>query len=119
VDIRDIVGATIDGQSNYLLVGQFSEVTIVADKEGIDPNKWKWRIVGEVRQQVVGQTTLVTGTTSVTVSDPATTATSNILLTPLSNPGGQLWVTRAGGSFTIQASAAPTSDVPITYLITN
>ncbi len=67
----------------------------------------------------VGQATLPRGQTSVAVNTPAATPTSNILLTPLDNPRGQLWVTRAAGSFNIHVSAAPRQDVPIAYLIIN
>jgi hypothetical protein len=67
----------------------------------------------------VGQATLAAGKTSVTVTTSAATTSSNILLTPLGNPGGNLWVTRASGSFTIHASKAPTVNLSIAYLIIN
>jgi hypothetical protein len=132
VDIRDASGtgpidgaAPIDGLFNYLLMGQGSEVTFVADKEGNVPRQWSWKIVGEVRRGTSGQTTLRAGTTSVTVHTlAAAKETSNILLTPLRDPEGSLWVVVPDPSieehsFTIQVSAAPTSDVPIAYLIMN
>lgn len=67
----------------------------------------------------VGQATISKGQTSVTVSTSAATPSSNILLTPLGNPKGTLWVTRATGNFTIEISAAPASDLAIAYLIIN
>jgi hypothetical protein len=67
----------------------------------------------------VGQATISKGQTSVTVSASAATPSSNILLTPLGDPKGTLWVTRAMGSFTIEISAAPASDLAIAYLIIN
>ena len=124
IDIRDGGGGLIiDGQFNYLLIGQGSEVTFVADKEGNDPIQWSWKIIGEVRRGTSGQTTLLAGTTSVTVNtllvgpQPDQVERDNILLTPLSDPEGPLWVTLTEHNFTIQASAAPTTDVPIAYLI--
>ena len=73
----------------------------------------------QILGNAVGQTTLPSGQTSVIVNTSAATPTSNILLTPLDNPRGQLWVTRATGSFTIHTSVAPGTDVPIAYLIIN
>ena len=73
----------------------------------------------QVQGNSIGQATLPGGATSVTVNTPAATTASNIILTPLGNPGGQLWVERAAGSFTILTSAAPANDVPVTYLIIN
>jgi hypothetical protein len=73
----------------------------------------------QVQGNAVGQATLLAGHSSVTVTTSAATASSNILLTPLANPKANLWVTRAAGSFTIHASAAPTSNLSIAYLIIN
>ena len=73
----------------------------------------------QVTGNAVGQATLSMGETSVTVNSAAAKATSNILLTPLGDPGGQLWVTRAAGSFTIQTSTAPLTNVDIAYLVIN
>jgi hypothetical protein len=74
----------------------------------------------QVQGNAVGQAILPAGSmSSPPVNTPAATTVSNIILTPLGNPGGQLWVDRAAGSFTIHTSAAPASDVPIAYLIIN
>lgn len=73
----------------------------------------------QVQGNSVGQATLAAGKTSVTVTTSAATASSNILLTPLGNPGGNLWVVRASGSFTIHASKAPSANLSIAYLIIN
>ncbi len=67
----------------------------------------------------VGQATLLKGKTSVQVSTPAATASSNVLLTPLNNPKAVLWVTRATGSFTIHAFLRASSDVTIAFLVIN
>jgi hypothetical protein len=72
----------------------------------------------QVQGNAVGQVTLPAGSTSVTVSTPAATPTSNILLTPLNKT--TLWISaRAGGSFTIHASTPSNSNVDIAYLIIN
>ncbi len=73
----------------------------------------------QVQGNSVGQATLLAGHTSVIVSSSAATAASNVLLTPLNKYKGVLWVTRSAGSFTINASTAPTSAVNIAYLIIN
>jgi hypothetical protein len=67
----------------------------------------------------VGQAILPAGSTSVTVTTKAATPVSNILLTPLADPAGRLWLTLGSGSFTINSSSPPTSDVPIEYFIVN
>ncbi len=73
----------------------------------------------QVQGNAVGRAELPAGQSSVTVPAAAATPASIIVLTPQSDPQGQLWVTATTGAFTIQASAAPTSDVPIAYLIIN
>jgi hypothetical protein len=57
----------------------------------------------------------------VTVTSPAATTDSTILLTPLSSPGTcTFWIkARAAGSFTISASIPLANDVVIQYLIIN
>lgn len=73
----------------------------------------------QITGNAVGQVTLSLGQTSVTVNTAAAKASSNILLTPLGDPGGQLWVTCAAGNFTIRTNTAPLSNVDIVYLIIN
>jgi hypothetical protein len=73
----------------------------------------------QVQGNAVGQATLAAGRTSVTVTTSAATSSSNILLTPLGNPQGNLWVIRASGSFTIHSSRAPSVNLSIAYLIIN
>jgi hypothetical protein len=79
------------------------------------------RVMGHVQVQgnAVGLATLLAGHTSVTVTTSTATASSNVLLTPLANPKANLWVSRAAGSFTIHASAAPSANLSIAYLIIN
>ena len=72
-----------------------------------------------VQGNAVGQATLLTSKTSVTVTTSAATTSSNIVLTPLNKYKGIVWVTRASGSFIINASVAQTSNVVFTYLIIN
>ena len=73
----------------------------------------------QIQGNSVGQATLLAGKTSVTVTTSAATTTSNILLTPLGNPQGNLWVIRASGSFTIHSNKAPSVSLSIAYLIIN
>ena len=74
----------------------------------------------QVQGDAVGHVTLPKGKSSVTVRTTAATATSNILLTLLSNPGqAQLWVTPAAGSFTIHASHKAASNITIAFLVIN
>lgn len=73
----------------------------------------------QIQSDAVGQATLPQGQTTVTVNTGAVTTVSNILLTPLADPQGRLWVTRDQGSFTIHASQAPGGDIAIAYLIVN
>ncbi len=79
------------------------------------------QVVGllQVQGNAVGQAVLPAGKTSVKVNTPAATPTSNIMLTPLGNPGGQLWVILGNGSFTIQVSSPPQNNVVIKYFIIN
>lgn len=73
----------------------------------------------QVRGNAVGQATLLTGNTSITITTSAATLSSNIVLTPLNKYKGIVWVTRATGSFIIHTSVTQTSSVAFTYLIIN
>lgn len=74
----------------------------------------------QVAGSAVGQVTLAAGTSSLTVSAPAATAASLVLLTPLGNPRVPLWISaRAAGSFTIAAGRPVPTAVTIQYLIVN
>jgi len=73
----------------------------------------------QVTGAAVGQTILAAHTTAVTITTVAATPTSLVLLTPLSDPGTRLWVSRASGSFTIHASTPPSSSVSLTYVVIN
>lgn len=78
-------------------------------------------VVGSIQVigNAVGQAILRSGNTSVTVNTSVATPASNIMLTPLGDPAGRLWLTLGSGTFTINSSAAPTNDVVIEYLIIN
>ena len=59
-------------------------------------------------------------TKTLTVSNPAATPNSLILLTPLDNPQELLWIgARSAESFTIDASNALPTNVTIMFLIVN
>jgi hypothetical protein len=68
----------------------------------------------------VGQTNMAAGSTSQAVSSGAATASSIVLLTPLSDPGVRLFISaRAAGSFTIGASAPLPAATAIQFLVIN
>lgn len=72
-----------------------------------------------VQGNSVGTATLLAGSDSVTVTSAAATTASVIVLTPLAQYKGNLWVTRATGSFSINSSQTESSDLQIAYLIIN
>ncbi|HEY6408371.1 MAG TPA: hypothetical protein VIY29_12960 [Ktedonobacteraceae bacterium] len=84
------------------------------------PNGTALKVNGpmQLTGSAVGQATIPAGKNLVTVTSSVATASSNILLTPLGNPKGNLWVTRTSGSFTIHAATQSVS-LPIAYLIIN
>ena len=80
----------------------------------------------EVRGNAVGEAVLVAEARSVTVSNPAATPDSVIVLTPLANPGGPLWISaQSAGSFTIERASSEEGRqgrlraTPVRYLIVN
>jgi len=67
-----------------------------------------------------GQATMPRAARALTVRDAAATSTSTILLTPLSDPHGTLWIgARGAGTFTIKASGRLPAAVTVQYLIIN
>jgi hypothetical protein len=67
-----------------------------------------------------GQVVLPRGARHLVVRDSAATATSLILLMPLSDPYGSLWISaRAAGRFTINASGPLPAAVTLQYAIVN
>ena len=72
-----------------------------------------------VQGNAVGQTTLRSERTAVTVRTSAATNNSIIVLTPLDRLVLPLWVTRDTGSFTIHISRAPERNVDIAFLVIN
>ncbi len=68
----------------------------------------------------VGQATLPRNSVVLTVHNAAATATSTILLMPLGDPHGTLWISARGmGAFTISASGRRSAGVKVQYLIIN
>ena len=63
-----------------------------------------------------GQTTIPTNATSVTVSHGLICAPSKVLVTPLAQPSGSIWVSDITSTqFTINISTAPTANLPIAW----
>jgi hypothetical protein len=74
----------------------------------------------EIQGNSAGMVAMAAGATTMTVTNPAATANSLIVLTPLDNPQAFLWVAaRNAGSFTIDASGALLTPVNIMFLIIN
>lgn len=111
-------GAFVEGGPNY---GVFATATgNVPAVEATNSSGPALVANGHVQVQgnSVGTATLLAGKTSVTVTTPAATTSSNVLLTPQQKHTA-LWVTLAAGSFTIHATSAPSTNVTIGYLIIN
>jgi len=63
-----------------------------------------------------GQAVITANTTSVTVNHGLICAPSKVLITPLAQPSGSIWVSNiTSTSFTINISTAPTVDLPIAW----
>jgi hypothetical protein len=82
---------------------------------------WAIGCVGRIRVlgNAVGTVTLASGTTSKTVSSSACSGSSQVILTPTTNPQVSIWATVAPGGFTVHASGAPSSDVTFSYFLIN
>jgi hypothetical protein len=85
------------------------------------PSGWALGCVGRIRVlgNAVGTVTLAHATTSKTISSSACSGSSQVILTPTTNPQVSIWATAAPGDVTIHASAAPSSDVTFSYLLIN
>ena len=76
----------------------------------------------QVRGAAAGEVVLEAGRRALAVTTPAATAHSQIILTPLGDPGAgiRLWVSaRAAGRFTIRASRPLRRRLAVQYLIVN
>ena len=63
-----------------------------------------------------GQATIPANTTSITVNHRLICAPSKVLVTPLGQPPGQLWISNiTSTSFNINISTAPTADLPVAW----
>jgi len=63
-----------------------------------------------------GRATIAANTTSVTVNHGLVCTPSKVLVTPLGQPPGSIWVSNiTSTSFTINISTAPTADLPIAW----
>ncbi len=118
---ESVIGTGVQGISDEGGIGVqgISDTGIGVSAESVDGIALAVNGTIQVQGDAVGQITLTAGGSSVVVNNPAATTTSTILLTPLGNPGGQLWVMRAAGGFTIQSSGPVANDLDITYLIIN
>jgi hypothetical protein len=128
-----VVGVTAGPQFSGQDVTGVMGTTISVDGIGVtaDGGTLNGNPIGAVALQVqngtiavtsdsVGTAILAKGKKTVTVSNPAATANSLIFLTPQDDPQGFLWISaHTAGSFTIKASAAPSADVTIGFLIIN
>jgi hypothetical protein len=111
LNVQSSTGSAIIGSSGGVGYGLYFSA----------PSGWAIGCAGRIRVlgNAVGTVTLTHGTTSKTVSTTACSASSNVLLTPTSDPLVRIWAVAAPGSFTIHASSAPASDVTFTYLLFN
>jgi len=63
-----------------------------------------------------GVATIASGSTSVTVNHGLVCTPSRVLITPLAQPSGNLWVSDiTSTSFTINISTAPSADLPVAW----
>jgi len=63
-----------------------------------------------------GQATIAVGATSVTVNHGLICTPSKVLITPLAQPPGPIWVSNITSSqFTIRTSTAPSADLPVAW----
>jgi len=64
-----------------------------------------------------GTATIASGSTSVTVNHGLVCTPSKVLITPLAQPSGNLWVSNiTSTSFTINISTAPSANLPVAWL---
>ena len=64
-----------------------------------------------------GTATIASGSTSVTVNHGLVCTPSKVLITPLGQPSGNLWVSNiTSTSFTINISSAPSTNLPVAWL---
>jgi hypothetical protein len=116
------------GSGTAISAGSATGSAIVASSGGVGyglyltaTSGWAIGCVGRIRVlgAAVGTVTLAHGTTSKLVSSSACSGSSQVILTPTTNPGVFIWATAAPGAFTLHASAAPSSDVTFSYLLIN
>jgi hypothetical protein len=116
------------GSGTGLNVQSTSGSAVIATSTGVGyglyltaTSGWAIGCVGRIRVlgAAVGTVTLAHGTTSKTVSSGACSGSSQVILTPTSNPQVSIWATAAPGVFTIHASSAPASDVTFSYFLIN
>jgi len=81
-----------------------------------DPTKVKVYDNVGVTTKNYGTATIPAGQTSVTVSHGLVAAPSKVIITPLAQPPGPLWVSNiTSTSFTINVSTAPTTDLQVAW----
>ena len=88
--------------------------------------KGNWQVVIDPSTKVInntgflgintGRATIAANTTSVTVNHGLICAPSKVLVTPLAQPSGSIWVSNiTATSFNINVSTAPTTDLPVAW----
>lgn len=116
-----IVGDGVYGSSAYGGAGVYGTSTRGIGVVAVGGESAALQVQGTIQVQgnAVGHASIPAGSVSVTVTTPAATTNSIVILTPMSNPDDFLWVTPKAGSFTIHISKAPTSALKIAYLVIN
>jgi hypothetical protein len=73
-------------------------------------------IGGAIKTINSGVATITSGSTSTTVNHGLACTPSKVLVSPLAQPPGQIWVSNINNtSFAINVSITPTSDLPVTW----
>jgi hypothetical protein len=111
LNVQSSTGSAVIATSNGVGYGLYLTAT----------SGWAIGCNGRIRVlgAAVGTATLTHGTTSKTVTTTACSSSSQVILTPTSDPLVRIWATAAPGAFTVHAIPAPASDVTFSYLLIN
>jgi len=107
--------------SNQAYIGSVASgltPTIVADSELANPlANLPSGVTLNFLHSSRGVATIASGATSVTVNHGLVCTPSRVLITPLGQPSGSLWVSNiTSTSFTINISSAPSANLPVAWL---